>query len=119
MFWGNSAKIDILKEMIGTPEEYKKTIELSHLTGEEKDIIMAAYVQLKKKHHNNETMDKAYDILFGSTIPKDSSTTNDKPSDEANKKDTNVSTETKKDEPKEYNAVVENLDDDIYSFKDD
>ena len=119
MFWGNSAQIDILKEMIGTPEEYKKTIELSHLTSEEKDIIMTAAVQLRKNHLNSDIMDKAYDILFGSATRGNNSTDNTTASID-NKSDVKIQADSKKDEPKEYNAVSENLDDeDIYSFKDD
>ena len=117
MFWGNSGKIDILKEMIGTPEEYKKTIELSNLTNEEKDIIMTASIQLRKNHPNSDMMDKAYDILFGN-VTQGNTSGNSNSTEQ--KSDNAVKVENKKDEPKEYNATRENLDDeDIYGFKDD
>ncbi|SFV61878.1 hypothetical protein MNB_SV-6-1038 [hydrothermal vent metagenome] len=119
MFWGNSAKIDILKEMIGTPEEYKKTIEMSHLTSEEKDIIMTASVQLRKNHHNNDIMDKAYDILFGNATQSNSGA-NSSSNSVDKKSDDKTQVESKQSEQKEYNAAPENLEDeDIYGFKDD
>jgi len=64
MLWGKSSNANILEKMIGTQTEYEKTIKLSNLSTAEKDIIMLASIQLKKKNYKSEVIDKAYNVLF-------------------------------------------------------
>ncbi len=118
MFWGNNAKVDMLKEMIGTPDEYKKTIERSHFTNDEKDIIITAVVQLKKHNYSSKIMDQAYDILFGSATQSNNHENNTSTSTKKTTQE-KAPIEPKQDEQKAYNAKPEDLDDDIYGFKDD
>lgn len=64
MFGKKSSKITILDKMLGTQEDYQKTVRTSNFTSEEKDIMMLASAQLKKKNYSSEVLDKAYKILF-------------------------------------------------------
>jgi len=64
MFGKKNSRITILEQMLGTQEEYQKTIRLSNLSSAEKDIIMLASVQLKKKNYSSDILEKAYEILF-------------------------------------------------------
>ena len=65
MLFEDHSKLDMLIKMIGTREDYSKTVKLSQLSSEEKDILMTASVQLKKKKQNTPITDRAYEILFG------------------------------------------------------
>lgn len=121
MLFEDHSKIDMLIKMIGTREDYTNTVKLSHLTSEEKDILMTASVQLKKKKQNTPITDRAYEILFGKQAGGTAQTkTQPAPQSEsvASEPTKEPVSESKIDFGSSSNDTEDELDD-IYGFKND
>ncbi len=56
-------KLELLKEILGTREDYTETVKNLDLDEKEKEILLLASVHIKKKNIDQKLIDQAYDIV--------------------------------------------------------
>ena len=64
-------KLETLRELLGTRESYLETVKTLELKDNEKEILLRASVELKKRKPSSEIIDKAYNILVSKSFPNE------------------------------------------------
>jgi len=63
-------KLETLRESLGTRDAYLETVKTLELQDNEKEILLRASVELKKRKPSSEIIDKAYNILVAKSFIK-------------------------------------------------
>lgn len=73
MFGKKDKKLELLKDLLGTRAAYSEFVKNVDLSKEEKDILLRASVEVKKKSPNQNIIDLAHAILVQKSIASTSS----------------------------------------------